>query len=37
MASPVKVHPEFGTIHWPNGADLDSDVVYARITETPTP
>ena len=25
------VNPELGTICWPNGADLDSDVLYARV------
>ena len=28
----VKVHPEWGTIYWENGADLDPDVLYAIIT-----
>ena len=28
----VRVHPELGVVCWPNGADLDSDVLYARIT-----
>jgi hypothetical protein len=28
----VKVHPELGTVCWPNDADLDSDVLYARVT-----
>ena len=28
----VRVDPELGTICWPNGADLDSDVLYARVT-----
>ena len=28
----VTVHPELGTVCWPNGADLDPDVLYARVT-----
>jgi hypothetical protein len=31
----VTVHPELGVVCWPNGADLDSDVLYSRITGTP--
>ena len=31
----VSVHPELGVVYWPNGADLDSDVLYARITGEP--
>jgi len=28
----VKVHPEWGTIYWENGADLNPDVLYSIIT-----
>jgi hypothetical protein len=28
----VTVHPELGVVCWPNGADLDSDVLYAIVT-----
>jgi Protein of unknown function (DUF2442) len=28
----VCVHPEWGTIGWPNGAGLDPDVLDAKVT-----
>ena len=30
-------NPELGVICWPNGADLDSDVLYSRVSGTPVP
>jgi hypothetical protein len=33
----AKVHPELGTVCWPNDADLDSDVLYAHVTGDPIP
>lgn len=33
----VKVNAELGTACWPNDADLDSDVLYAKITGVPIP
>ena len=29
--SQVQVDPELGTVSWPNGADLDPDVLYSRL------
>jgi hypothetical protein len=33
----VKVHPELGTVSWPNDADLDSEVLYSKISGKPIP
>lgn len=33
----VRVHPEFGTISWPNDVDLDTEVLYSRVTGKPIP
>jgi Protein of unknown function (DUF2442) len=27
----VTVNPELGTVCWPNDADFDSDVLYAKV------
>jgi hypothetical protein len=33
----VQLHPELGTIFWENGADLDPDVLYARVANQAIP
>ena len=33
----ARVNSELGVIEWPNGADLDSDVLYSNVTGQPTP
>jgi len=35
--SQVKVNAELGTVCWPNDADLDSDVLYSKVTGAPIP
>ncbi|WP_374687821.1 DUF2442 domain-containing protein [Promineifilum sp.] len=35
--SQVAVDPEAGTLVWPNGVDLDPDVLYSEATGTPLP
>jgi hypothetical protein len=33
----VTIDPEARTLIWPNGLDLDPDVLYAEATDTPLP
>jgi hypothetical protein len=34
---PVTVDPEARTLVWPNGVDLDPDVLYSEVTGKPLP
>jgi hypothetical protein len=31
----VSVHPEYCVLFWPNGADLDTEVLYSLVTGKP--
>ena len=33
----ASVNTELGTVCWPNSADLDSDVLYAKVAGVPVP
>jgi len=33
----ASVNPELGVVSWPNGADLDPDVLYSVVTGKPLP
>jgi hypothetical protein len=33
----VRMHPELGVVCWPSGPDLDSDVLYMRLTGEQNP
>ncbi len=35
--SQARIDPELGCVCWPNGADLDSDVLYSAVTGAPLP
>jgi len=33
----VRVNSELGSLYWPSGADLDPDVLYAKVAGLPSP
>jgi hypothetical protein len=35
MFAQARVNPEYGTVVWPNGADLDPDVLHGLVTGQP--
>ena len=35
--SKVEINSEWGTVFWPNGADLDPDVLYSQLSGKPVP
>ena len=37
LFSKVQVNSDWGTIYWPNGADLDPDLLYSEISGQPLP
>lgn len=33
----VTINPDSGPIYWPNGADIDPDVLHSQVTGQPLP